>query len=813
MGSFLRDLRYACRMLGKNPGFTAVATLSLALGIGSTAAVFSVVDALLLRPLPYKGADRLAMAWAINPQYGVNDVTVTFGEFGAWQQESKQFDQMSVFTLDRFTLTDLERPERVEVVRCPANFFPLLGLNPVAGRMFTPEEENIGAQVAIIGERLWKSRYGADRALIGRSLRIDGRNYVVIGILPEQLQFPRKGELGGHYISEGAEVWLPSDISSAGLQERSFVNRFFVVGRLKPKATFKTAQMELTAISTRASVENRNYPSKLGVYVVSILEQTVGKTRAVLLALQGAMGCVLLIACANVANLLMARAAVRQGEFAIRRAIGCGQTRLIRQLLTESVLLAFLGGIVGLFFAWSTIHVLTLYRPENLPRWDEVRMSIGVLGFIFGISLGASLLFGLTSGLQTSLLSFAEALRSADKAPNTPRIRGRTGQLVVIAEIAAAFMLVASGGLMVQSLRSLLADRLGFQKGNLILFDVALPNAKYSEAWKKAEFFHSLLGKLRALPDVKSVTAAHIAPLRGQHAAALFIENQPLSQGAPPPFVSFRVVSEDYFPTMGMTLGRGRSFARAFNHAESNSGEVVINQALARKFFANSNPVGERVKVASGDWLTIVGVVMDFKNISLESDPSAEVYIQSLVSPLGAMTIAIRTHGEPSTFASAAGRALAELDKEQPITNLETMQQTVANSAATRRFSTLLISLGGILGLTLAVIGVYGVISFSAKQRTREIGIRMALGATRADALRLIAGKGVILIVCGTATGLAGTFILGRILQSFLFGINAYDPGTLIVATVLLSMAALLACYIPARVATQINPMDALRYD
>jgi putative ABC transport system permease protein len=813
MGSFLQDLRYAWRMLGKNPGFTAVATLSLALGIGSTAAVFSVVDGLLLRPLPYKYTDRLAMAWAVNPQYGVNDVTVTFGEFEAWQQESKQFAKMSVFTLDKFTLTDLERPELVEGVRCPANFFPLLGINPVAGRMFTTEEENNGAQVAIIGERLWRNRYGADAALIGRSLSIDGRSYAVIGILPEQLQFPRKGELGGHYISEGAQVWFPPDLSPAGLQERSFVNRFFVVGRLKPKATFKTAQMELTAISTRASAENRNYPSKLGVYVVSIQEQTVGKTRPVLLALQGAMGCVLLIACANVVNLLMARAAVRQGEFAIRKAIGCAQTRLIRQLLTESVLLAFLGGIVGLFFAWSTIRVLTLYRPENVPRWDEVRLSIGVLGFAIGISLGAGLLFGLTSALQTSLRGVAEALRSPDKAPNASRMRGQTGQLIVIAEIAAAFMLVASGGLMVQSLRSLLAGQLGFQKEKLVLFDITLPNAKYSEDWKKAEFFHSLLEKLRALPGVKSVAAAHIAPLRGQHAAALFIENQPLPPDASPPFVSFRVVSEDYFQTMGMTLVRGRQFARPFNHADSNSGEVVVNQALAQKFFADSNPLGKRVKVASGDWLTIVGVLMDFKNISLESDPSAEVYIQSLVSPLGAMTFAIRTHGEPWTFASAARRAVAELDKEQPITNLQTMQQTVANSAATRRFSTLLISLGGILGLTLAVIGVSGVISFSAKQRTREIGIRMALGATRANVLRLVVSKGVILIACGTAIGLAGTFILGRVIQSFLFGIDAYDPVTLTAATALLSMAGLLACYIPARVVTRINPMDALRYE
>ena len=807
----LQDLRYTCRHLGKNPGFTAVAIVSLALGIGSTAAVFSIVDGFLLRPLPYRDANRLAMAWAINPQYGVHDVTVTFGEFNAWQEQNTQFDQLSVFTVDRFTLTDLRRPELVEGVRCPAGLFPLLGINAVAGRTFTQEEDITGAAVVVIGERLWKSRYGADPTLIGRSVRVEGRTYLVIGILPNQFQFPRKGELGGNYISDGAELWFPPDLSAPGLEERASVNRFFVVGRLNDKTTIKAAQAELAQIAKRASAQNPNYPSKLGVYVVSLLEQTVGRTTAILLGLQGAMGCILLIACANVANLLLARAAVRQREFAIRQAIGGGRKRLSRLLLTESIFLAFLGGIVGLVFAWSTIQIVSLYRPENLPRWDEVRLTSGVLVFTLGISVGAGLLFGLAALFQTSRLHLAEALRSADKAPNSQHTLGRAGHLIVIAEFAAAFILVASSGLMVQSLRNLLSCDPGFRKDQLILFDVALLKAKYPEGWKRSAFFHTLLEKLRALPGVDSVAAAHLAPLRGQHAAALFIEDQPLLQSASPPFVSFRFVSENYFDTMGIMLMRGRQFARALSPVEANSGEVVVNQSLARKFFADSNPIGKRIKVGSGDWLTIVGVVRDFRNISLESDPSPEAYVQSLVSPLGAMTFAIGTHAEPSTLASAIRHSLAELDDEQAITNLQTMRQIVANASATRRFTTVLMSLSGMLGLTLAVIGIFGVISFSTKQRTREIGVRIALGATRTDVFRLVVGKGLTLIAWGNVIGLAGTFMLARVIRSFLVGVSALDPATLIGVTALLSVAALSACFIPARHAAKVDPIVTLR--
>lgn len=813
-----QDVRFGLRMLRKYPGFACVVVLTLSLGIGAVTAVFSVIDALLLRPLPYKNSSRLVMVWGVNPQYKANDVTLRFGEFKTWQQQNTVFDAMSLFTLNNFTLTDLQNPEQVEGARCSASLFPLLGVEPLLGRIFTQDEEDSGAPVAVIGETLWRRRYGADRNVIGRVVRLTGRSCEIIGILPTHFQFPRRGEMRDHYVASGVEMWLPTDQSPAGAAMRANENRFFVLAKLKPHVTVDQAQREIEIISARMAKAHPEYVSKLGVNVASLQEQTVGNVRGVLVTLLGAMAFVLLIACANSANLLLVRGADRQREIAIRLAIGSNRLRLTRQLLTESLLLSFVAAMLGLLLAWAVFRLLLVNNPVDLPRWDEVELSWGVLIFTLGVAVSTGILFGLLPALHAFAPDLAVTLRSASKAGAMNRTGVRSRQMLVLAEVSLVFVLLAGMALMIQSFRKVLSTELGFRREQLLTFDVPLPEAKYRESWKKEQFFRGLLQRFEVLPGIESVGATHIAPFRGEHAVALQFEGEPVVPFSNPPFTSFRMVSDNYLETMGLTLLQGRRFTAQRNPSgvrnEFTPGEVIVNESFAHTFCPNSDPLGKRLKLGGSDrWWTVIGVLKDFKNISLESKPRPEAYVNSMFLPTGitTMTFVIRTHGEPLMLAGVVRREVAEMDREQPIQNLQSMERILSHANASRRLLTLLISASGSVGLVLAVIGIYAVIAFSVRQRTHEFGIRMALGAPRADVLTFVLKRGITLIVPGLILGALGAVALTRLVQSLLFEVNPTDPLIFTIVAIGLGMVGLVACFVPAFRAARVNPMLALR--
>jgi putative ABC transport system permease protein len=805
MGTLLQDLRYGFRMLVKTPGFTVVAVFALALGIGANTAIFSVVNAVLLRPLPFKDPDRLVWAQAADLKTGEQGGSISPPDFLDYREQSRVFEHFAATQSMSFTLTGDAEPERVLGARVSADFFEALAVVPFKGRTFLPEEEREGNnRVAVISYGLWQRRFGADPNLVGKAVELSGQSTVVVGITPAGFQFPKE-----------AEIWSPIGFGGkeTTLRRTHYLN---AIGRLKPGVTFEQAQADITSIARRLEQQYPETNKDYGMGLTLLPEQIVGDMRRTLLVLLAAVGFVLLIACANVANLSLARGAARGKEIAIRVALGASRARVIRQLLTESVLLAIMGGVLGLLLAVWGVDMLVSLSPEDLPRVKEVTIDPRVLSFTLLVSIVTGIVFGLAPALSASSRGdLNETLKEGGRATGAAASHNRMRSLLVVAEVALSLVLLVGAGLLIKSFLRLSQVETGFNSTSVMTMRLALPQAKYAEAPRRAAFYQQLLERTRALPGVEAAGVISELPLSGQNNDTYFaLEGQALSSTADENnLANIRTASPDYFRAMGIPLIKGRFFGDGDRDDAPRA--IIISETFARSFFPNQDPLGHRLTIDIGEpWTAeIVGVVGNIRHDNLATEPWREMYTNIAQTPRGSVNLVVRTGSDPAMVTSAIKAEVQALDRDLPIYSPKTMEQRVAESAAAPRFRTLLLALFAGLALVLAAVGIYGVISYTVTQRTHEIGIRMALGAQRRDILRLVVGRGVVLTLIGVAIGLAGAFLMTRVMASLLFGVSATDPATYAVVSLLLITVALLACYVPARKATKVDPMVALRYE
>jgi putative ABC transport system permease protein len=809
MENLFQDLRYAVRMLFKNPGFTAVAVLTLALGIGANTAIFSVVNTVLLQPLPYKDPDRLMMVWEDDTKRGFPRDTPAAANYIDWRDQNQVFEGMAAIADASFNLTGVGEPERIDGRRVTANLFPLLGVEPGLGRAFTPEEDRPGAgRVVIISHGLWQRRFGSDANIIGSPISLNGESHTVVGVTPPQFQFPARE----------VELWVPMAFT-----EREAANRgnhyLEIVARTKPGVTVEQAQAEMTTIAARLEQQYPDQNTDLGAVVVPLHEHVAGDIKPALLILLGAVGFVLLIACANVANLLLARAAVRQKEIAIRIALGASRLRLVRQFLTESVLLAAIGGLVGLALALWGVNLLKAFIPENISQVKALTIDSRVLAFTLLVSLVTGLIFGLAPALQASSFNLNETLKEGGRDSSAGSRGNRIRSLLVIAEVAISLILLIGAGLLINSFVRLSNVDPGFRTDNLLTMQIVLPVQKYPDRARRSVFYTELVQRIEALPGVRSAAVTNWIPLVRQGDSIGFnIEGRPDPGRGKSPIVVTRVVSPHYFQTMGIRLLQGREFNE--QDRSDSPRVIVINETMARRYWPDEDPTGKRITPGPADsrnpddWLTIVGVVNDVRQFELNAEPKPQMYISYIQAGFFAPRhLVVSTQVEPRSLASTVRNTVWEIDKDQPVSNISTMEETLSESIARQRFSTLLLSIFAAVALALAAVGIYGVMSYSVAQRSSEIGLRMALGAQTSDVLKLVIGQGMRLAIVGVMIGLVATFGLTRLIESLLFGVSATDPLTFIVISLLLTTVALMACWIPARRAAKVDPMVALKYE
>jgi putative ABC transport system permease protein len=802
-----QDVRFGMRTLVKNPGFTAVAVIALALGIGANSAIFSVVNTVLLRPLLYQDPERLVMVW----EKGAADVfpinSVSAANFLDWRDQNEVFEGMAIINHASFNLTGAGEPERINGRRFSANLFRLLGVEPQLGRAFLPEEDAPGAgRVVMLSHGLWQRRFGSDPSIIGKSLTLNGQSYTVVGVMPPHFQFP----------SPRDELWVPIAFSPQAAANRGN-NSYEVVGRMKAGVTLEQAQAEMNTIAARLQQQYPDVVKSSATVVVSLHEQVVGDIKPALLVLLGAVGFVLLVACANVANLLLARAAVRRKEIALRVALGAGRLRLIRQFLTESVLLAVLGGIAGLLLSFWGVNLLKAFIPENISEVQAIAVDANVLGFTLFVSLLTGLIFGLVPATQASNLDLNEMLKEGGRDSSSGRSGNRVRSLLVIAEVAVSLVLLIGAGLLINSFLRLRNLDPGFRAGNLLTMSVVLPQQKYPDHARRSAFFSELTSRVEALPGVRSAAVINWIPLILQgDTLGISVEGQPDPGPGRRPDMVTRVVSPKYFSTMGIPLLQGRQFDERQDRADS-APVAVVSETTARRLWPGQDPLGKRVKPGGPDspspWMEVVGVVKDVRQFELTAEPRLQMYLpyvqfQSFVP----RQLVIKTDGEPSGLAAAVRRTVWEVDKDQPVSDIRTMEDVFSTSIARQRFSTLLLGVFAAVALVLAAVGIYGVMSYSVAQRAREIGIRIALGAQTGNVLRLMVSQGLKLASAGVLLGLAGSLLLTKLMSSMLFGVSATDPATLVTISLVLVVVALLASYIPARRAARTNPLDALRH-
>jgi len=794
-------------MLLKKPGFTLIAVLTLALGIGANTAIFSVVHATLIRPLPYERPDELVMVWERNLQRGLEQSQVSPVTYSDWREQKHIFDKIAGWWYPQVNLTDAKsEPLRVRTVDVTDAFFDVLGARPVMGRGFQPGEDRPGGErLAVIGHQLWQARYNSDPNIVGKAITLDGRSYSVIGVAPPGFDYPNATQL---WCSLG---WEPRQHNRAA--------RFFeVVARLKPGVTLKQAQAEINALSSRIARENPQSNKDWSAVVVSLRDQLVGDFRLALLVLFAAVGLVLLIACANVANLLLARAGAREKEIAIRLAIGATRGRLLRQLLTESVLLALLGGVLGMLIAAWGADVLLRLSPVEIPRLDHLEINTPILGFTLAVALLTGLIFGLVPALQASKPHLSRTLKEGGRDSQTDG--GRVRGALVVAEVALAIVLLVGAGLLLKSFMRLQHVDSGFNPAGVLTFNLQLPISSYPDWRQVSELYSALIARLKSLPGVQSADAAGFLPLEGGWPTKFLIQGRPFVRGEEP-VGQHRPVSEGYFQTMGIPLVRGRWFDER-DRADA-QGVMIVNEALARRYFPNEDPVGKRLTTPYRQYgplgrvmpasleMEIVGVVGDEKNSSLNKEAEPAIYFSHHQFSYRSMSVVVRTVVPPLGLANTVRNEVWSLDPNLPISEVTTMEQRLGESIARPRFNALLLGLFAILALLLAAVGIYGVISYTVQQRTHEIGVRMALGASAGDILKLVAGQGLALTLVGVGLGVLGALGLTRLMSGLLYGVRATDPLTFVTMPALLVLVALLASYIPARRAAKVDPMAALR--
>jgi predicted permease len=800
------DVRYAARLMRRSPAFTTTAVLTLALGIGANTAVFSVVNAVLLRPLPYPDSDRLVQLWSTNPKANRWGMWTAYPRFEDWRRENTVFEDMATARTWVISIKGGDHPESLFGVITSSQLLQLLRVQPMLGRGFLPEEDQPGHDhVIILSYGLWQRRFGSDRDVVGRTVDVDQQNYTVIGVMPSDFRFPP--ELPSSYR---VDAWLPPAPDPSRHERGS--NNYYTFARLKPGVTLAQAQAEMDAINDGLA-EKHAEDRELGVNVVDWRRQVGSEVRPALLILLGAISLVLLIACANVANLLLARGAMRQREAALRQALGAGRARLIRQFLTESLLLAVFGGAVGLLLAYQGVDLFIRLAPD-IPRLNETTIDLRVLIFSVVLTLGTALIFGIAPALQGSSTDLQDSLKESGSRLTVGSTSARARSILVIAEMALALMLLAGAGLLVRSFVQLQQIDPGFNPKNLLTAFVTLPPSKYPELQRQAAFFHEVMDRITSLPGVACAGAADSAPMLTNDTGPVSIEGLPRRPGEVEIQAERPKITPDYFCAMGIRLLRGRTFTWADN--QGSLPVAIINESAARQYWPNEDAMGKRVELEDGSapaWRQVVGIVGDVRQDSLVEAGRPEVYAPLLQVPVPYMALAVRTRAEPAALTAAVRQAVMAVDKDQPLSGIKTMEQVLEDSVAGRRFQMSLLAVFATIALGLAVIGIYGLMSYTVNQRAHEIGIRIALGAKRGEILRLVVRHGMMLAIVGVVLGTIGALLLTRFLSSMLYGVDANDPTTLLsVATLLMGVAAL-ASYIPARRAMRVDPMMALRYE
>jgi predicted permease len=820
MNTWARDFGYAVRTLAKSPGFTLTAILSLAIGIGANTSIFSIIDALLLRPLPYRDADRLVILWNRSPGLNITEDWFSTAQYFDIKTGHHGFEQVAIAIGGNYNLTSEGEPERVGTIRVSSNLLPMLGQATARGRDFTPDEDSPGKPAtAVLSYGMWLRHFGADPRMIGKSVTLNGVPYEVVGIMPRAFSLPREvlPTLDG---AEQADILLPLPMPLNAAQNRDHED-YNIMGKLKPGVSIAQAQAEMDTITARLRHDYpQTYPPNGGLTfgIVPLLEQVVGDVRPTLFVLLGAVGFVLVIACANVANLLLARAVARQKEIAIRTALGASRFRIVRHVLTESVLLSLSGGVCGVLLAFWSLHWIHVFGPKSVPRISDIGLDRVALVFTFVLSLFSGTLFGLAPALRVSRLDLHATLKDANRGTaGASAVWGRGHNLrrmLVISELALCVMLLIGAGLLIHSFERLQNVSPGFNPNQVLTLELTMSGPKYENPQVVVATYRELWSRLEGLPGVTASGAVTSLPLSQMFAwGPITVEGR-----VPPPGENFinadqRIVGGHYFEAMEIPLRSGRFFDE--QDTSTSPKVVVIDEYMAQQLWPNQDAIGRRIHYGGitdkYPWETVVGIVGRVKQYTLDSDSRIALYRPQTQYPVRAMNVALRSAADPTALAPAVKQQIHELDSDLPLYNVRTMNQRLDASLAHRRFAMLLLTLFACVALALAVIGTYGVMSYLVNQGTREIGIRIAMGATHRAIERLIVWKGLALALCGVAIGTTGAFAVSRFMRSLLFGVTPLDPFTFVVISLLLTLVTLLASYIPARRVAQIDPIVALR--
>jgi len=819
MDTLWQDLRYGVRMLRRNPGFAAVAILTLAIGIGANIVIFSVVNGILLKPLPFPDSHRVVTIWETDANRNVTRGTASAAEFLDWRDMNHVFQELSGWRALYFTITGGGEPERVWGSQVSGNFFRTLRVTPMLGRDFTPEDEQIGHEhVVILSYGLWQSRYGSDAGILGKTILLNEESFTVIGVLPRS--FSLYGTLPEF------ELWKPFTFNRTQLDRED--HELVIFGRLKDGVPISQANAEMITIQEQLKKQYPAFDQKNGMRVVGFHDELVSTLRPGLLLLVAAVAFVLLIACANVANLMLARAAVREREIALRVSLGAGRKRIFRQLLTESALLSLIGAAIGILFAYGGIHILrdavVSGQGSRIPHPEWITIDPTVLGFTFLVALATGILFGFAPAIQISRSALFESLKEGSRGSTAGRHSQLARSVLVVSEVAFSLMLLVGAGLLVRSFALMLAEPLGFDPENLLTAQLLLPDAHYPDGPRISNFYQSVVERVNAIPGVNSASAANFLPLtHWTHFCDFEIAGRASPRSGEHFTSEYRVADWRYLSTMGVPVKEGRNFTSA--DGPDSQAVALVNEVLARRYWPNADPVGQQIRlifnptktpwdaIPHQGWLTIVGVVGDIRDWAWSEPKSGQLYLLQTQNPSRLMSLMVRSRVDRAQLTGALRRAIESVDPDQPITDVKTMEDYLAVAFSQRRLNMSLLAFFAIVAALLAAIGIYGVMGYAVTQRSHEIGIRMALGAEPGDVLRMIVGDGMKLALLGLAIGLTASLLLMKYLESQLYGVKARDPLTFIGVAAGLALVALAACYFPARRATKVDPLVALRYE
>jgi predicted permease len=800
-----QDLRYGARKLLKSPGFALVAVMTLALGIGANTAIFSVVNAVLLRPLPFERPEELVRIFSTRASRGSFSRPHSYLNFNDLRAQNQTFEAMAAYTGTSAALSGAESSEQITGVLSSGDIFSVLGTRPLMGRLLEAGDERPGGSNAVvISHGLWQRRFGGDPQIVGRVIKLDGREREIVGVTP--------ADFGFEFVTDAADFWTAIDPAEGPYKSRGSIF-LDIIGRLKPGVSVEQANADARVVGSRLAEQYQESNAGVGFRLAAAQEELVGDVRPTLLVLLGAVGFVLLIACANVANLLLARAAGRYREIAVRSALGAWRGRIVRQLMTESLLLAFAGGLLGLLFALWGVKILSAFVPENVPRFGETSIDLRVLGFTLAASVVTGFLFGIAPALQSSRFDINEALKEGGRGGTDGLGRKRVRSLLVVAEVALSLVLLVGAGILMKSFVRLRNTDPGFDPSNTLTASLSLASVRYDTDEKIADFYRRLVERVRAIPGVESVGAVTPLPLsENGYSFSFTVVGQPPLPPGQGQSASARLVTPEYFRAQRIPLRAGRVFTDADKAGAP--GAIVVNEAFARHFFPGVEPIGQRLSLGVNDIEgEIVGVVGDIRGVRLATPAVPEYYVPEAAGVFSDMTLVVRTKGDPASLTPALRQAVAEMDKDQPLYDVRTMDSLVARSVARQRFSMTLVGVFAALAMLLAAVGIFSVMSFMVAQRTHEIGVRMALGARPRDILSMVVHQGLVLTLAGVCVGLAGAFALTRLMSGLLYEVSATDPVVYGGITALLAAVAVLACYVPARRATKVDPLIALRYE